>query len=101
MLQLISSFVTVLVPSAFLLIFVTKLANWIYLTFWTCSELDLSIYGGRREKQKYSYSSSRTPKAWALITGASDGIGAAFAKVKLKEIINFISNISGISRTKF
>lgn len=71
-----------LIPSAFLLIFLYKLVNWIYLTLWTPKELDLSAYGSRPKN------SARTPKAWALITGASDGIGASFAKVKEKENID-------------
>lgn len=66
-----------LVPAAFLLLFLVKVGNWLRLTLFTSkssSALDLSAYGGN----------GRSKRAWALITGASDGIGAAFAKVRSK-----------------
>ena len=63
-----------LIPAAFLLVLLGRLFNWIYLTFVVSSKpLDLTIFGGNGRSKRAS---------WALITGASDGIGAAFAKVK-------------------
>ena len=61
-----------LIPTVFLFLFLFKLLFWLNLTLFP-GVLDLSAYGG----------SGRSKRAWALITGASDGIGAAFAKVKL------------------
>lgn len=73
-----------LIPSTFLLVFLIKLSNWIYLTVVPSKDFDLSAYGG----SKVVEGPMRSPKVWALITGASDGIGAAFAKVKHKLICN-------------
>ena len=74
----IISSLLVLIPSTFLLVFFVKLLNWIYLTIFLPKDIDLSAYGGSKIVEE----PMRNPKAWALITGASDGIGAAFAKVK-------------------
>jgi hypothetical protein len=65
-------FLLTLIPIAFLSLFLFKLAFWLKLTLFPAA-LDLSAYGG----------SGRSKRTWALITGASDGIGAAFAKVKI------------------
>ena len=76
------SLILTAIPSAFLFIFLLKLANWLNLTLFPSKSdaLDLSAYGGN----------GRSKRAWALVTGASDGIGAAFAKVKLScSIANF------------
>lgn len=59
-----------LITTAFLFLFLVKLFFWLKLTLFP-GVLDLSAYGG----------SGRSKRTWALITGASDGIGAAFAKV--------------------
>lgn len=73
------SFILSLIPTVFLVVFLARLLNWIYLTFIASSKpLDLSAFGGN----------GRSKRAWALITGASDGIGAAFAKVKMIFIAN-------------
>lgn len=77
----IAGILLVAVPAVFLFIFLLKVFNWLYLTLWTPKELDLSDYGGCRPHGTLSLPSNRTPKSWAVITGASDGIGAAFAKV--------------------
>jgi hypothetical protein len=74
-----------LIPVAFIVIFATKLLNWVYLTFVSSNgALDLNRYGGN----------GRSKRAWALITGASDGIGAAFAKVK-RLASNFAFDVPG------
>lgn len=74
--SLISS-ILILIPSIFLFVFFVKLFNWIYLTVFASKECDLAAYGGSKGIEGLT----RNPKTWALITGASDGIGAAFAKV--------------------
>ena len=71
------SYLLIVIPSTFLLVFLVKLFSWIYLTVFPSKDFDLSAYGG----SKVVEGPMRNPKSWALITGASDGIGAAFAKV--------------------
>ena len=83
MISSIISSLLFLIPSTFLLVFLVKLLNWIYLTVFPSKYFDLSAYGG----SKVVEGPMRNPKAWALITGASDGIGAAFAKVNYAHLI--------------
>lgn len=74
MLKLIWSFLTVapaLISASFLLAFLVRLCNWIYLSIFARGPLDLAAYGGRSRR------------SWAVVTGASDGIGAGFAKVHI------------------
>lgn len=89
----IISLILTLIPSTFLLVFLLRLANWANLTFLSSKSgaLDLSAYGG----------SGRSKRAWALITGASDGIGAAFAKVQnYKFFYKFFTFVLGVGQTK-
>ena len=80
----ILSALSLLIPAFFLLSSLIKFANWVNLTFsWFNGGkgLDMSRYGGGNGNGK---------RPWALITGASDGIGAAFAKVITITILLFI-----------
>lgn len=76
MMAVLSVILFTALPATFLFLFLFKLANWLNLTLFPSKSdsLDLSAYGGN----------GRSKRAWALVTGASDGIGAAFAKVKFK-----------------
>lgn len=62
-------------PVGLVVMLVFRLGYWLFLSL-VDRPVNLGAYG----------SSSR--RSWALITGASDGIGAAFAKVSVTVIIS-------------
>lgn len=85
----IANFVSLL-SGLFLVTFVAKLGHWIKMTFFSSNRMDLRPYGaGHRH-------------SWAIVTGASDGIGAAFAKVKFVIVNDFIiiNTSIGIGETR-